>query len=256
MKQRPHRVRLLCLTAASALLFSACSTADPAPDSGSSEQPQSPQGSASSPAPSTEAETTAATTGSPSASAQPSKDISAELTVSKEVMGIGFKLPEHWSVAGDDCQGECTEYDNWEVKDRRGEHVLTLIPNTATSPDGDTNLYEREVLVQKPVPQLKTPTSLLAEFWTGTSQEDGEKETGFSLALIDDQVLADRTEMPDLEYFKIGDSQAPMFWVDDEYMEDQGIGDDPTREGVDKFLASEQYQTVEAILLSVRHAAG
>ncbi|PRB68181.1 hypothetical protein [Arthrobacter sp. MYb213] len=255
MKQRPYRLRLLCFTAASALLFSGCSTADPAPDSGGSEPAQSPQASASSPAPSTDASATASTT-EPSASAQPSKDMAAELTVSKEVMGIGFKLPEDWSVAGDDCQGECTEYDNWEVKDRRGEHVLTLIPNTATSPDGDPNLYEREVLKQVPVPGLKTPTSLLAEFWTGTSQEDGKQETGFSLALIDDQVLADRSEMPDLEYFKIGDSQAPMFWVDDEYMEDQGIGDDPTRAGVDKFLASEQYQTVEAILLSVRQTDG
>ncbi|HJX78984.1 hypothetical protein [Glutamicibacter sp.] len=255
MKQRPHRLRLLCLTAASALLFAGCSTGDPAADSSGKEQSQSPQESASSPASSTDGSATAATT-QPPASAQPPTDRPAELTVNKEVMGIGFKLPEDWSVAGDDCQGECTEYDNWEVKDRRGEHVLTLIPNTATSPDGDPNLYEREVLKQVPVPGLKTPTSLLAEFWTGTSQEDGEQETGFSLALIDDQVLADRTEMPDLEYFKIGDSQAPMFWVEDEYMEDQGIGDDPTREGVDKFLASEQYQTVEAILLSVRHAAG
>ncbi len=256
MKQRPHRVRLLCVTAASALLFSACSTADPAPDPSPNDQSQSPQASASSPAPSTDGSVTGATAEPTSASAQPSKDLPAELTQDKEIMGIGFKLPEHWSVAGDDCQGECTEYDNWEVKDRRGEHVMTLIPNTATSPDGDMNLYEREVLKQVPVPGLKTPTSVLAEFWTGTSQEDGKKETGFSLALIDDQVLADRTEMPDLEYFKIGDSQAPMFWVDDEYMEDQGIGDDPTREGVDKFLASDEYRTVEAILLSVRHAAG
>ena len=247
MKQRPHRVRLLCVTTASALLFSACSTADPAPDPSHNDQSQSPQASAS---------PTGSAAEPPPASGQPSTDLPAELTVSKEVMGIGFKLPEDWSVAGEDCQGECTEYDNWEVKDRRGEHVLTLIPNTATSPDGDMNLYEREVLKQIPVPGLETPTSVLAEFWTGTSQEDGTKETGFSLALIDDQVLAERTEMPDLEYFKIGDSQAPMFWVDDEYMEDQGIGDDPTREGVDKFLASEQYQTVEAILLSVRHAAG
>lgn len=249
MKQLPRLARLISLAAASALALSACSTTDPQTDPGENPASQSPQAPASGTAQSS-------ASAQPSSSSQPTKTTGGELTQTKEIMGIGFKLPEDWSVQGEDCSGECTEYDNWEVKDRSGEHVMTLIPNTATSPDGDMNLYEREVLKQVPVPGLKTPTSLLAEFWTGTSQEDGEKETGFSLALIDDQVLAERTEMPDLEYFKIGDSQAPMFWVDEEYMEDQGIGDDPTRQGVDKFLASEQYQTVEAIMLSVRHAAG
>ncbi|MGP9782424.1 hypothetical protein ACT3UQ_08200 [Glutamicibacter sp. AOP12-B1-11] len=251
MKQLQLSLRLLSLTALSALALTSCSTNDPSPEPAPSENTQVPDASATAPAP------------SPGDSQSPSADESdnssrtgeTDLSQTQEIMGIGFQLPAEWYVE-EDCDGECIEYDKWEIKDRSGAHVMTLLPNTATSPDGDMNLYERELLKEVPIPALETPTSLIAEFWTGTSQDDGEKETGFSLALVDDQVLKERTEQPDLDYFKIGDSQAPMLWVEEEYMEDQGIGDDPTREGVDNFLASDEYRTIESILLTVRHAAG
>lgn len=132
---------------------------------------------------------------------------------------------------------------------------MSLIPNTATSTDGDPNLYQRELIKSVPVPGLEQPTSIVAEFWNATSQEDGKKKTGFTLALVDDKVMDERTEMPDLNYFKLAPNRSPMMWIDEEYMEDEGIGDDPTREGVDKFLASENYQTLESILLTVKRAA-
>ncbi|WP_404287284.1 hypothetical protein [Glutamicibacter arilaitensis] len=249
MKQLQLSLRLMSLAAVSALALTSCSTNDPDPVP--SENTQTPDASETTPAPSASASQSPSTDESDEASRTGETDLSQ----TQEIMGIGFQLPTEWSVE-EDCDGECTEYDRWEIKDRRGEHVMTLLPNTATSPDGDTNLYERELLKEIPIPGLETPTSLIAEFWTGTSQEDGEKETGFSLALVDDQVMNDRTDNPDLDYFKIGESQAPMLWVDEEYMEDQGIGDDPTREGVDSFLDSEEYKTIENILLTVRHAAG
>lgn len=231
MKYLLRALRPAMLAAGIALTLGACSTPTQAP--------QSPE-----PTP----------TQAPSSSAQPTAP--PALSQDKEIMGVGFKLPAKWTAAGEDCEAACSEYDRWEIKDESGQTVFNLLPNTATSPDGDMNTYQREVLKSVPVPQLTTPTSLIAEFYTATDQEDGEQETGFSIALVDDQVLKDRTEMPDLDYFKLGPNKAPMFWVEADYLEAQGLSDEPTLAQAQEFLRGADYQMLESIMLTVRHAAG
>ena len=99
------------------------------------------------------------------------------------------------------------------------------------------------------------PTSLIAEFWESTDQEDGEKDSGFGIALIDDEELAKRDENPDLNFFRIGE-QSPMMWVEEDYLEDHGVPDDPTKQQAQQFLDTEQYALVRDILLSVEPAVG
>lgn len=261
MYQRKTSLRTLSLLSASMLMLAACSagTQEESPES----QPQTP--ATSSPATSPPAESSSATqsaTAPESASASDSGSGSGEeLGQIHEIHGIHFSTPEGWSVEGDDCDGECTQWDEWEVKNEQRQHVLTLIPATATSPDGDMNLYQRELLAQEalPDPQMPgmdfQPTSLIAEFWESTDQEDGEKDSGFDIALVDDQVLAERGEQPDLNHFKIGE-QSPMFWVEDDYLETHGVPDDPSKQQAQQFLQTPQYELVRDILLSVRPAAG
>lgn len=232
---------ILSLASAGAMLLASCS--------GPEENNPSPSESTASQTPTIE----------PTQSATPSAPAtqSPKLSESHDVFGIHFMTPEGWTVKGDDCDGECSKWDEWEISDAKGKHVLTLNPTTATSPDGDPGLYERELLEQT---ELKSsteanskvkPTSLIAEFWESTSQEDGEKDTGFDIALVDMKTLESRTENPDLNYFIVGD-QAPMFWVEDDYMEDFGVDDDPTKQQASQFLESEQYALIREIMLSVR----
>ncbi|MGO2779352.1 hypothetical protein [Glutamicibacter arilaitensis] len=254
-----NRIRLgaLSLLSASALLLASCTAGDqPAPSSDGSTQGTAAASQPAddsmepTPAPSSAPEPTA----SASANAKP-----AELSKVQQIHGIEFKTPQGWSAAGEDCEGECTEWDEWEIKDADGKHVLTLIPTTATSPDGDMSLYQRELLerTELPDPGAGTgfhPTSFIAEFWESTSQEDGEKDSGFDIALADDQMLEQRNENPDLNFFKVG-QQSPMMWVEEDYMEDYGVEDDPTQEQAQQFMDSSQYALVRGILLSVKPAS-
>ena len=256
MKRMDSRLGALSLAATCAVLLAACSAQEP-PATSSAPGSESTSGSES--APSSESPSSATPSPSASASATPSATV-PELSQSHEIHGISFMTPEGWTAKGDDCEGECAQWDEWEVKDESGKHVLTLIPTTATSPDGDMNLYEREILDREELPDPDMPgskfhpASLIAEFYEATDQQDGEKDTGFTISLVDDEVLEQRTENPDLNFFKIGE-QSPMFWVEEDYMEDFGVGDEPTQEQAQQFVDSEQYALVREILLSVAPAA-
>jgi len=258
MNRTKARIAALSLTSICAVLLASCSTpesADPSLEQSGAAQ-ETAEGS---PTPDSTADS--ATASADSSSASPSGATLAELDSEQEVHGIRFMTPAKWSVKCDDCEGQCTKWDEWQIRDEAGKHVLTLIPTTATSPDGDPNLYQREILDREEladpgVPGFDfNPASLIAEFHESTSQEDGEKDTGFNIALVDDNVLDTRNEQPDLDYFIVGD-QAPMMWVEDDYMEAFGVGDDPTREQAQQFLESQQYTLVRGILLSVGPAAG
>ena len=258
MNRARTRLGALPMMCAAALMLAACQGAEPEPAESQSAAPSgtSPSASASAPTASSPEASPTQSTGSPdeSSSAAP------ELSQVHEVHGIRFFTPEQWTATGDDCDGECTEWDEWEIKNAQGKQVLTLIPTTATSPDGDMALYERELLDRKELenPGADTgfhPTSLIAEFWESTDQEDGEKDSGFGIALIDDEELAKRDENPDLNFFRIGE-QSPMMWVEEDYLEDHGVPDDPTKQQAQQFLDTEQYALVRDILLSVEPAVG
>ncbi|MCS3493041.1 hypothetical protein M2368_002052 [Arthrobacter sp. JUb119] len=258
MNRARTRLGALPMMCAAALMLAACQGAQP--DSTPSQEPApsgtSPSASASSPEASSPESSPSSSAESPDAPSTAAPELSQE----HEVHSIQFMTPEQWTATGDDCEGECTEWDEWEIKDAQGKHVLTLIPTTATSPDGDVSLYERELLEREELPDPGAgtgfhPASFIAEFWESTSQEDGEKESGFDIALVDDQVLAQRNENPDLNFFKVGE-QSPMMWVEEDYLEDRGVPDDPVKQQAQQFLDTQEYALVREILLSVQPAKG
>lgn len=185
---------------------------------------------------------------------EPSTESTTEMqTISKHE--VTMDIPATWSVEPEEeCDGECGEYTQWNLKNQEGTTVLILLPNTATSPDGDMNLYEREVLSQDSISGLTfQPTSVVAHHAVGTSQEDSEVSEFFSMAVVDDQVLAERGEAPDLDYFKTSEDAWPMLWVANEYLEATGYGDDQmSREQAEEFVSSEDFSYLNSIMKTVR----
>lgn len=191
---------------------------------------------------------------SPTTSGSPSESATEMQTISKNE--VTLDIPQSWSVEPEeDCEGECGEYTQWNLKNQDGVTVLMLLPNTATSPDGDMNLYEREVLSSDEVPGLTfQPASVVAHHAIGTSQEDGSVTESFSMAVVDDQVIADRGEQPDLDYFKTSEDAWPMLWVSTDYFEATGYRDDDqmTREQAEEFVNSEDFTYLNSIMKTVR----
>ncbi|GAB3620083.1 hypothetical protein GCM10027417_13440 [Glutamicibacter endophyticus] len=199
------------------------------------------------------------TSNPPTESSAPASATPEELTQRVEKFGIVLMLPEGWSIEpGEYCEGDCNEneYGQWDIRDANGEHAMYFAANSATSPDGDTNLYQRTILTKQPAPNLKyKPTSRFAEYWVSEDQEDGERSAGLDIALVDDEVLAKRGEAPDISYFQLNDRQAPMFGVLHDYVEEIAAdGEELSEEQAQKFLSSSDYATLEAILLSLRQA--
>lgn len=191
---------------------------------------------------------------SPTVTESPSETATEMQTISK--YEVTMDIPQTWSVdPEEECEGECHEYTQWNLKNQAGVTVLSLLPNTATSPDGDMNLYEREVLSSDPVPGLTfQPASVVAHHAIGTHQEDGGVTESFSMAIVDDEVLAKRGEQPDLDYFKTSEDAWPMLWVSNEYLEVMGYREDGqmTREQAEEFLNSEDFAYLNSIMKTVR----
>ena len=189
-----------------------------------------------------------------SASATQTEPSTEMQTVSKHE--VTLEIPATWTVEPEEeCTAECNEYTQWNFKNQDGVTVLMLLPNTATSPDGDMNLYEREVLSSDSVPGLTfQPASVVAHHAVGTSQEDGEVTEFFSMAVVDDQVMADRGEEPDLDYFKTSEDAWPMLWVANDYFEAMGYREDGgmTREQAEEFLNSQDFTYLNSIMKTVR----
>ena len=195
-------------------------------------------------------------TASPTETAVPSPTASENpvqmQTISK--YEVTLDIPATWSME-EVCEQECSEYSQWDLKNADGTTVLILLPNTATSPDGDMNSYEREVLSSESIPGLTfQPASVVAHHAVGTNQENGEQTEYFSMSVIDDEHLADRGSEPDLDYFKTSDDAWPMLWVAEEYLEATGYREDDqvTREQAEAFVNSEDFEFLSSIMKTVR----
>lgn len=201
-------------------------------------------------------------TAAPSASASqttPTPEVSL-----KPVYELGdayLEIPEDWSHDTDACKGDCPEGDHVEIYNADKERVLTLIPNTATSTDGDLNLYQRKVLKRTELPDQEIPgldyipTSVNAEYWEAENQENHSKTSGLSIAVVDDEILDNSGEEPELYYFKMNDQNWPMFYVDSSYLEPR-IGKNPSQEAAEKFVATDEFALIERVMLTVRTAGG
>lgn len=192
---------------------------------------------------------------------QTSPSAEAPLKPVYEVGGAYLEIPEDWSYDTDACKGDCPEGDHVEIYNADKERVLTLIPNTATSTDGDLNLYQRKVLKRTELPDQKIPgldyipTSVNTEYWEAENQEDHSKTSGLSIAVVDDEILDNSGEEPELYYFKLNDQNWPMFYVDVSYL-DQRIGKNPSHEAAEEFVASDEFALIERVMLTVRAAEG
>ncbi|GAA1407241.1 hypothetical protein AUR04nite_03810 [Glutamicibacter uratoxydans] len=220
----------------SALALSACTAADP------------------SPAPTPKSEPT---TQSPT---QSPKLADAELFPIDNNQ-VYLEIPKDWSFDTPSCKTDCSEWDQIEFYDGEKNHVLTLLPNTATSTDGDMNLYDRKVLMRTEQPDLKVPgldyipRSVIAEYWRAENQETSKKATGLSIAMVDDEILEKSGKEPALYYFKMNDENWPMFFVDSSYLYKR-IGSNPREQAAADFVASDEYALIEKIMLTVRTAGG
>lgn len=244
--QYPKRaVTLTAVLLGSALAVAGCSTngsdTGPPPASPTETQTASPsESSTASP--------------SDSATASPSETATEMQTISKNE--VTLDIPATWSVEPEEeCEGECSEYTQWNLKNQDGITMLILLPNTATSPDGDMNTYQREVLSSESIPGLSfQPASLVAHHAVGTNQESGERSEYFAMSVIDDEHLADRGEEPDLDYFKTSEDAWPMLWVAEDYLEATGYREDDqvTREQAEAFLNSADFDFLSSIMKTVR----